>query len=345
MKAKTLMGMIACAGACVSLSAFGNTTNYWFDVTASGSLVNTSTDTTATTNSVAVTVAENGKLVLDNDSSNPLVVATTASAPLSDNVVKISGVALLTPSSTNGFEVTTGAKAGFAVGIDDNNATNFYGFANNAWVKLTGDASNADTQDTTFSLVLDYRVPNVRFYVGDTQLAAVDSGATEFALTDGTSSFTAIDAFGSGSITSITGSYEVAVCAVGTTKYGSITDALAAGGTSGSSGSIEYISSSGAPVSATAANGLDAATCIAIGVDPSSATAVARFVPADSDTESNRVTLKVSSENVDTGVYVTYTINDGTSSTTQQSNDGTVKIPTTTGVYTITPTSVSTSAN
>ena len=36
MKAKTLMGMIACAGACVSLSAFGNTNADWFSASASG---------------------------------------------------------------------------------------------------------------------------------------------------------------------------------------------------------------------------------------------------------------------------------------------------------------------
>ena len=344
MKAKTLMGMIACAGACVSLSAFGNTTNYWFDVTASGSSVSTSAGTTATTNNVAVTVAEDGKLVLDNDSSNPLVVATTASSSLSDNVVKISGVALLTPSSTNDFEVTTDAKAGFAVGIDDNSATNFYGYANGEWHKLSGDASNADTQNTSFSLVLDYRVPNVRFYVGDTLLTDADTQETSaFDLASGATGFTAIDAFGSGSITSITGSYEVAVCAIANEKkYGSVSDAITAGGTTGT---IQYINNSGTPVGVTAANGLDAATCIALGVDPTSDSAVVRFVPADSDTDAEKVTLKVNSDNVDTALYVTYSVSDGTTTMKQKSSNGTVKIPTTTGVYTITPTSVSTTEN
>ena len=177
MKAKTLMGMIACAGACVSLSAFGNTTNNWFGVTATTEIV----PVDCTTNGVAVSV-ESNKIVLDNDVDSPLSITPTASPALSDNVVKITGTALLTPSSTNDFEVTAGAKAGFAVGIDDLNATNYYGYANGEWYKLTGDASNAATQETTFSLVIDYRVPNVRFYRGDTLLTSADGQASAFRL-------------------------------------------------------------------------------------------------------------------------------------------------------------------
>lgn len=334
------MGMIACASACVSLSAFGNTTNDWFSVGVSNDAI---APVNCSTNGVAVSI-DNSKIVLDNEYATRLAItpAVLLSSTNSTDVAKIDVTALLTPSSTNDLAVIQDAKAGFAVGIDDQNQTNFYGFANGEWIKLTGDASSADTQETTFTIVLDYRVLKVRFYLNGTLLTAVTGGASTFDLASGTTGFAGIDAFGSGSIASIAGGYEVAVCAVGTTKYGSITDAFAAGGTSGSSGTIQYINSSGTPVSATAANGLDAATCIALGVDPTDAEVKARFVPADSDVDSSNVTLKILSENVDSGVYVTYTINNGTTSTTQQTNDGTVKIPTTTGVYTVTPTSVST---
>lgn len=338
MKAKTLMGMIACASACVSLSAFGNTTNHWFDVTASGSSFTPSDNTTATTNSVNVTEAENGKLVLDNDSSCPLVIATTASSALSDNVVKISGVALLTPSSTNNFEVTTGAKAGFAVGIDDNNATNFYGFANGAWVKLMGDASNADTQDTTFSLVLDYRAPNVRFYVGDTQLAAADGGATEFALSSG-SSFTAIDAFGSGSITSITGSYEVAVAAYGDNKYGSIAEATAAAraeSVADPTTAVRVVNSDGTTeVAGTpAANGLSKIVCAALGLSLDESSANIAVAPVGTDIDKNNITLAVNLPDGAEPDAVGFKI----SGSDMVHDYNAIKIPITTpGTYTITP--------
>ena len=344
MKTKTLMGMIACAGACVSLSAFGNTNADWFSASASG--------TTPSLSGVAASgtyTVEGSKFKVDNDSDSALVFtpdASTTATNMSDGVVTIVAAAELTPSSASDLSAVTGAKVGLAVGVDSD-ITNYYAYAAAGWKTLSAAGVTVpDSGDTSFKIILDYRTRTAQFYIGSTLMTYGDTTPTTApAFAAGTDSVVDIQAYGSGSITSIDADYEVAVAAYNGTKYGSIAEALAAGGTSGSSGTIAYIDGSGAPVSATAANGLDAATCIAIGVDPSSDTAVARFVPADSDTESNRVTLKVSSENVDTGVYVTYTINDGTSSTTQKSNDGTVKIPTTTGVYTITPTSVSTSAN
>ena len=181
MKAKTLMGMIACAGACVSLSAFGNTTNDWFSVGVSNNAID---PVNCSTNGAAVSI-ENSKIVLDNEYTTRLAItpAVGLASTNSTDVAKIDVTALLTPSSTNDLAVIDDAKAGFAVGVDDQNATNFYGFANGEWIKLTGDASNADTQDTTFSIVLDYRVPNVRFYLGNTLLAsASDSSATAFTI-------------------------------------------------------------------------------------------------------------------------------------------------------------------
>ena len=205
MKAKTLMGMIACAGACVSLSAFGNNTNGWFGVTVDTAI----TPVNCTTNGAAVSI-ENSKIVLDNAKDTALTITPAVNAPTNSNdgIFVIKATALLTPSSTNDFDVTTGAKAGFAVGVDDKNATNYYGYANDVWNKLTAAPVVAEG-DTTFKLILNYRDSKVDFYAGAD--AATHLG--QFELAGGTTAPLGIDAFGAGSITSITGEYEVAVAA------------------------------------------------------------------------------------------------------------------------------------
>ena len=341
MKAKKIMGMIACASACVSLSAFGNTTNGWFGVTASGSTLNLSY--IATNHQGGVTIAEN-RITLENDKDTALKFTPDPSftgTNRNDGVYVIKATALLTPSSTNAFDVIDEAKAGFAVGIDDNNVTNYYGYANSAWHKYDG-ATVVEGADTTFKIVLNYRDGEVEFYAGPDASTSLGK-VTGIIFAD--SAPLGIDAFGSGSISSITGGYEVAVAAYDNKKYGSITEALAAGGRSGDSATIKYIDANGDEGDSTAANGLDAATCIALGIDATSESAVVRFVPADSDTDASKVTLKVGSDNVDTSLCVTYSVHKvGGTTETQRSNDGTVKIPTDTGVYTITPTSVTTTS-
>ena len=333
MKAKTLMGMIACAGACVSLSAFGNTTNDWFSVGVTGEAI---APVNCSTNGVAVSI-EGSKIVLDNEYTTRLAITPTDASPaLSDNVVKITGTALLTPSSTNDLPVNIAeAKAGFAVGVNDQNATNFYGFANGAWVKLTGDASNADTQDTTFSIVLDYRVPNVRFYLGDTLLAsATNQSATAFTIAGST--FGGIDAFGSGSITSITGGYEVAVCAVenGTTtnKYGSIADALANGG---NNANIVDVNANGTTGDSTAANGASVAVCLALNVSTTDADAALTFVPT-SETSEN-IVLRTVIDPVD-DVTVTFGVSKNGGDPSGSYSANAISIPKEAGQYTIVPT-------
>ena len=332
MKAKTLMGMIACAGACVSLSAFGNTTNNWFGVTATTEIV----PVDCTTNGVAVSV-ESNKIVLDNDVDSPLTITPTTPSPeLSDNVVKITGTALLTPSSTNDFEVTADAKAGFAVGIDDHDATNYYGYADGEWYKLTGNASNAATQETTFSLVIDYRVPNVRFYLGDTLLTSEDGQTPAFELASGATAFTAIDAFGTGSITSIAGGYEVAVCAIENgAKYGSVADAKAANGTEST---ILSVGTNGTTGGATAANGLSSAVCIALGLDTTDSTANIAVAPVETDSDSEHITLRLTSPLTGPEAnLVGYKVSGGTSEDSVCEDPESITIPLSAGTYTITP--------
>ena len=353
MKAEKVLGVVACAVACVaSVNAFAEQIE-WFDgkvsTTTSGAI--STPDGASWSNATSGVTLESGKIVLDNDGTSPLALVPSGSQPtLSDNVVTISSTAVLTPSDVADLGDVEGAKAGFAVGVSNDGAdTNFYGYASgltagSRWVKLSGTVPQGENAPTTFSIVLDYRTgkKNVKFYFEDTQLtAAGDSTVKEWAIDSGAISLSNVAAYGSGSLSALSATCEKAVVAIGDVKYGSVADALADNGTSGASATIKYVNSNGTPGSVTAANGLDAATCVALGVDATDQSAVVRFVPADSDTDANNVTLKVGSDNVDTGLYVTYTIG-GDGSGTQTTNDGTVKIPTTTGVYTITPTSVST---
>ncbi len=348
MNTKKLFGLLACAAAsAVAINAYANTTTNWFGASASES---TLTLTSATTNGAAITVSD-GKITIDNEYSTLLSVKPeTASPALNDGLVTITSSAYLTPCSTNDLPAAStisDAKVGFAVAYDDTNATNYYyyvrmGDSTGTWTKWADPKVPAEGTDTSFTITIDYRVPSATFTIDEDSVTC--NSTTTPAFVPGVTALTDVAAFGSGTITSVAAQYEVGVCAVSSTLYGSVSDALAAGGTSGTSGTIQYINSSGAAVSNTAANGLDAATCLSLGLDATSETAVARFIPADSDTGTDTIALQLATE-VDTGVYVTYTINDGTNDSTQKNKTGIVTIPTTTGVYTITPTSVSTSAN
>ena len=347
MKARTILGLIACTSVCATLSAFGNTNADWFSVTAANDTV-TKTACNVTIGNADVATATGNVIELDTDKDTPLIIkpleaASTTAATKGDGVVKITGTAVLTPSAKEDFEETDGAKAGFAVGID-NDVTNFYGYANGTWTKLTGQAANYNWSGaTTFTLLLDYRVPNVSFYVNGTLLAAAEGGATSFALASGTTSLTDINAFGSGSITSISSQYEVAVAAVvgePTTRYGSIAEAIDAAGNDQSK--IAVVDSNGSTGTANelAANGIPKWECVALGVAENASLALA---PSDKAV-SGKITLKLAEVNQPApGVTATFGVNDGTSTTGSYPSDCIV-IPTETGTYTIVPT-VSATAN
>ncbi|MBR4259777.1 MAG: hypothetical protein IKQ17_12155 [Kiritimatiellae bacterium] len=333
MKAKTLMGMIACAGACVSLSAFGNNTNGWFGVTVDTTI----TPINCTTNGAAVSIA-NSKIVLDNAKDTALTITPAVNAPTNSNdgVFVIKATALLTPSSTNDFDVTTGAKAGFAVGVDDQNATNYYGYANGVWNKLTDATVVAEGSDTTFKLILNYRDSKVDFYAGAD--AATHLG--QFNLASGTTAPLGIDAFGAGSITSITGEYEVAVAAYDNKKYGSIAEAVTAAKDAGDTGAdVQAIGADGAPkaTSETAANGMNLVVCEALGLDVNDATANITVAPLATDTAVDKITLRLTNENLGPeSNLVGYKVSGGTAedSVCEPNN---IQIPLAAGTYTITP--------
>ena len=195
MKAEKVLGVVACAVACVaSVNAFAGQIDWFNGNVGSTTTSGISTPTSASWNATlpdGVTLAE-GSIMLDNDSSTALVLTPSGSEPtLSDNVVTISSTAVLTPSDASDLGDVDGAKAGFAVGVSNDGAdTNFYGYASgltagSRWVKLSGTVPQGENAPTAFSIVLDYRTgkKNVKFYFEDTQLtAAGDSTVKEWAI-------------------------------------------------------------------------------------------------------------------------------------------------------------------
>lgn len=307
MKAKKLMGVIACAGACVSLSALANTTNGWFGVS-----VNTDIETAnCTTNGAAVQV-DDSKIILDNDLESALTITPeSGTAALSDGLVTITSTALLTPSDASELgAITGGAQAGFAVAVDGNE-TNFYGYASAGgeggapdWIKFTTGPANPEA-DTTFTIAINYRDKKVSFYNGTTLLTNGES--SEFSISNEFVNLSNVAAYGSGSISSVTSQYEVAVAALvssggaTTNKYGSAVEALRA---KQSGDTVEDIVASTGEASATplAANGLYVWQCDALGVVP---TEKIPFKPAT--TVNNSITLQVASE-IEDGIQATFKV-------------------------------------
>ena len=323
MKAKTMLGLIACASACVSLSAFGNETNGWFGVKVENAEI---VHPNCATNGAAVTI--DGSAIKLEDAS--LGIDNFAAAPTSDNIVKISATALLTPSSTNDFtDVSAQSQAGFAVGIDDQDKTNFYGYANGVWHKLSGTPGDGET---TFSMIINYRDTNVCFYVGNDLL---DDGETSiFNLASGANGLNGINASGSGSITSVTGAYEVAVAAVqGGGKYGSAAEAVIA---AGENGTVLDINSSGEPTAQQqAANGLYAWQCDILGIEEDAAIPLQ---PATKEVAANKIAVAVAGYAPVDGVSVKFNVKQGDSTVAGGPYDAdAIGIPLTTGTYTIEP--------
>ena len=346
MKAKKLMGVIACAGACVSLSALANTTNGWFGVSVNDTTVNAGS-CSVTTNNVAVTSTETaGKIVLDNDLESALTITPgSGTAVLSDGLVTITSTAVLTPSDASELgAVTGGAQAGFAVAVDGNE-TNFYGYASAGgeggapdWIKFTAGPANPEA-DTTFTIAINYRDKKVSFYNGSTLLT--DGTSSEFSISNEFVNLSNVAAYGSGSISSVTSQYEVAVVAYNGNKYGSVADAITAGG---ATGTIKDVTSSGAISEAvTAANGLPVAVCKALGISTTEEnTAAVEIVPTATDPDEHNVTLQLDpSVQVESGVAVKFAVKQGNSEVTGSPfASNAIKVPLAAGTYTIEPVGV-----
>ena len=338
MKAKTLMGMIACAGACVSLSAFGNTNADWFSASASG--------TTPSLSGVAASgtyTVEGSKFKVDNDSDSALVFtpdASTTATNMSDGVVTIVAAAELTPSSASDLSAVTGAKVGLAVGVDSD-ITNYYAYAAAGWKTLSAAGVTVpDSGDTSFKIILDYRTRTAQFYIGSTLMTYGDTTPTTApAFAAGTDSVVDIQAYGSGSITSIDADYEVAVAAYAGTKYGSIAEAVTAAKAASATGAdVQAIGANGEPEekATTAANGMNLVVCEALGLSVSDASANIEVAPVATDTATDKITLQLTTPTTGTEAnLVGYKVTPADPEVVYEA--GSIQIPLAAGTYTITP--------
>lgn len=352
MKAEKVLGIVACAFACASGSAFANTTNEWFSVTPDGSDIGLSQY--AETNGVAVVVAES-KITIDNDFESAFAVGPNSSAAnpaLNDGLVTITSQAVLTPCAASDLEVVAGAQAGFAVAVDGSD-TNFYGYASAGgdggaprWIPFTNVVPNdPETTPTTFTIALDYRDRKVSFYQGDTLLVD-ETAASKFNISNDFTKLNNIAAYGSGSISSIASKYEVAVAAVvtgggaTTNLYGSAVEAVIA---SGQGGEVKDIASDGKAVEVPqAANGLCVWECDVLGIASNDADAKIPVVPAE--TANGHVTVKFDGVLAD-GVTATFTVTkqSGADAISGSFPATAIELPMGTGTYTITPTISATS--
>ena len=341
MKAKTLMGMIAFASASVSLSAFANTTNGWFGVTVS--------DETATYAHIAKndkgTVANSKISLTDVEQEDALVFTPDSSCTITNNndgIYVIGASVALVPCSTNDFVAPVeNAKAGIVAGIDGLGATNYYGYADGTWNKLSG-VDVVESGDTTFRIVLNYRdtPKKVYFYIGE-GAGETAFGPYEMDDTDGATALANIQAWGTGSISSVTGGYEVAVAAYNDIKYGSIAEATTAATTAGeTSADVQGVSPTGdiQEKSATAENGMSYVVCEALGLSTTDPTANIAVAPVAVDSATDKITLELTTQNLgpEAGLvgYEVYLGNVKKGST--YNADG-IQIPLEAGTYTIKP--------
>lgn len=342
MKAKKLMGMIACASACVSLSALANTTNGWFGVAVNETAVNAATCTVTTNNAEVTSTETSGKIVLDNDIESALTIAPVAgTAALSDGLVTITSTAVLTPSDASELgAVTGGAQAGFAVAVDGNE-TNFYGYASAgkngdpAWIQFTTGPANPEA-DTTFTIAINYRDKKVSFYNGSTLLT--DGTSSEFSISNEFENLSNVAAYGSGSISSVTSQYEVAVAAATvndvTKKYGSGAEAVKAAGASGTVQDIDPTTGA-ATAQKQATNGLYAWQCDVLGIEPN---ATIPLEPATKEVAADKIAVAVSGYTPVDGVSVKFQVKQGESLVSETKYDAdAIGIPWTTGQYTVVP--------
>ena len=331
MKAKTMLGLIAYASACVSLSAFGNTTTNWFGAVGSDDSI---TLTYATTNGVDVSVS-GGVITLDGDTE--LTFTPTDGSPArSDNLVTIESTAVLTPNAAADLPVgddISGAQVGFAVAYEGD-VTNYYCYANGAWG--AGAGTPPANAEVTFTITLDYRTHRATFKVG----GDVVSNDVEF-VTSGEAKLSSVAARGSGSLTRVSADYEIAVAAVvsnggaTTNRYGSVAAAQVAATAAGAGATVQGVSPTGETqaAGAPAANGLDYVVCEALGLAMDDSTANIEVAPASADTDEDEITLAVNlPDNAEPGA-VGFVINGrGTVYNADQ-----IKIPLEAGTYTITP--------
>ena len=322
MKAEKVIGIAACAFACVTSSAFANSTTNWFGAVGSGSTI---VLTEATTNGVDVTVSD-GVITLTGDAE--LTFAPTDASPArSDNLVTIESTAVLTPNAAGDLPVGGDlgeAQVGFAVAYDGA-ATNYYCYANGAWGAGAGTPPADPTQSVTFKITLDYRTHKAKFEVGN----VVVSNDVTFS----GSQLSTVAARGSGSLTRVSADYEIAVAEYDGTKYGSIAEATAVAGNNKADVQVVDANGNTEEIGAVADNGLSKIVCEALGLPMDSESANIAVKPTAIDTDASNSTLQLNMPGAPEPGAVGFKI----SGSDEVYSATAIKIPLTAGTYTITP--------
>lgn len=303
MKAKTIVGLMACA---VLAPAFADTINNnpnnnassteWFSTSAPAegtTIVETRAAWAANASKPTVGGETTKVLVIDADAGTPATLTpsdATADGKASDGLVTITSKAYLAPSAKADLPtaaVLNNAQVGFAVATET--ATSFYAYVrkapttennetvqNGEWIALTGVNPPANEADTEFKIDIDYQNKKVSFSVKVNGAYVVLSGTPSGAQASTTSfNFVPVDdttawlsdvaAIGSGTITSIDATYEKAVAVVNNVRYGTIAEAYTAAGSSGTV-AVWDPENGVAYEDQTTVNGLGKAACIALGI-------------------------------------------------------------------------------
>ena len=143
----------------------------WFSGTAEGNALTVSAATWDTNVVGEVTVAES---VLSIDlPTNTVVKLIPTSSESNKKTYVVVDDAVFTPTAYEDIDnsVVVGAQTALTVAYDANNATNYYAYITNNWVKLSG--ANPDETPVDVTIVLDYSdtaQTNVSFTVGTTEL-------------------------------------------------------------------------------------------------------------------------------------------------------------------------------
>ena len=318
MKAEKVLGIVACAIVCVTGSAFANTTTNWFGVTASPA---EASEVTIKTNEVTVAIANivaDSKITLDGDTT--LTFAPTETDPArSDNLVTISSSAVLTPNAVGDLPPSSelgDAQIGFAVAYNGD-VTNYYYYASGAWTAGAGTPPADPTASVTFTITLDYRTNKAKFEVGSTVVAAD--------VTFIGAKLNTVAALGSGSLTEVSAKYEIAVAEYGNVKYGSVSDAMTAAGSSENYDSIAVVDDEGSSTGGTgeAANGLEKWECAALQIDEAEQVVLAKSAKQNA----GKITLAVQNVTPESGLTVKYGVSvDGGAATGSYDADD-IQIP------------------
>ena len=209
---------------------------------------------------------EDGSLVFDLEDNKSIVFSVADGvAPDTNTVVKVEVKGVFSPVNTNDFptgtemDSTRSAQLGFAVGINTAaNTTNYYAWAGgDSWVLLSHPAgAEPDVTDETDLIATFNYMTNgshsVQFDIVRDSTAYPLKGGAALPLTStagrAAGNVAGISCYGSGKLKSADGSVGLGCANVGGVKYGSLSNAVAAAGTSAATVTVVRATSENATI-------------------------------------------------------------------------------------------------